>query len=542
MANEDYNAELYFKMQDSMDRYTDWLKNQPSDEILNHTYEYTIKQDILMAFEEMDLSDAQAKALLNTKDPLEEVFKHFEKQETEYMQTLRDCITERGDELAAQLAEKVVPEMEYRLGLYNQVNTIYPDSMDESKVFGIAIQAYRDGEPYSTLTTNLYSRMGEFCEMIGIKNAAYVDLNNNPWATQLLESGVAKDTGFTKQSGFCEYPLWQFNEDWLKSLKPIVEDRTYDDYEAKYNAAMGIGAEEEISDTPDRISVIYIEPGKEPVIKEIDSGLESFQHEVGGDIEATYPFDDPVALLCNEEGKLTGLTLNRALCDGDGEIYDIIAGSFLIVGCGDEDFTTVPAELTDKYIEMFKQPETFMRYNGEILAIKDNEKDKIPVYLGSGADARMSGELDAYRLSFKTNMECKKSIEQAISDGYHDNTMKDVLVEPIIEKYGLQRVKTVLAITCIEKDWDARISRTNKEWAKTVPVPKGEDGMGGNNNAYLVCEKPHIGLVNIFIDKVRAFEEKQQERKPSVLGKLDEAKNKILPPVPKNNHKKEKSL
>lgn len=398
MANEDYNAELYFKMQDSMDRYIDWLKNQPADEILNHTYEYTVKQDILMAFEEMDLSDAQAKALLNTKDPLEEVFKHFEKQETGYMQTLRDCITERGDELAVAQAE----------------------------------------------------------------------------------------------------------------------DRT--------------------------IVVISVEPGKEPVLKEISPGLESLQHEVGGDIEATYPFDDPVALLCNEEGKLTGLTLNRALCDGDGEIYDIIAGSFLIVGCGDEDFTTVPAELTDKYIEMFKQPETFMRYNGEILAIKDNEKDKIPVYLGSGADARMSGELDAYRISFKTNMECKKAIEQAISEGYHDNTMKDVLAEPVIEKYGLQRVKTVLAITCIEKDWDARISRTNKEWAKTVPVPKGEDGMGGNNNAYLVCEKPHIGLVNIFIDKVRAFEDKQLEKKPSVLGKLDEAKNKITPPVPKNNHKKEKSL
>lgn len=153
----------------------------------------------------------------------------------------------------------------------------------------------------------------------------------------------------------------------------------------------------------------------------------------------------------------------------------------------------------------------------------------------------MSGELDAYRMSFKTNMECKKAIEQTISDGYHDNTMKDVLVEPVIEKYGLQRVKTVLAITCIEKDWDARISRTNKEWAKTVPVPKGEDGMGGNNNAYLVCEKPHIGLVNIFIDKVRTFEEKQQERKPSVLGKLDDAKAKITPAV-SNVKKKEHSL
>ena len=47
-------------------------------------------------------------------------------------------------------------------------------------------------------------------------------------------------------------------------------------------------------------------------MKEIDSDLESLQHEVGGYIEAMYPDEDPVALVCNEEGKLEGLPLNRA--------------------------------------------------------------------------------------------------------------------------------------------------------------------------------------------------------------------------------------
>ena len=72
------------------------------------------------------------------------------------------------------------------------------------------------------------------------------------------------------------------------------------------------------------IAVLIVEPGKEPYVKEIDSDLKSLQHEVGGCIEAIYPYEDPVALVCNEEGKLEGLPLNRALRDEDGDIYSFL--------------------------------------------------------------------------------------------------------------------------------------------------------------------------------------------------------------------------
>ena len=72
------------------------------------------------------------------------------------------------------------------------------------------------------------------------------------------------------------------------------------------------------------IAVLIVEPGKEPYVKEIDSDLKSLQHEVGGYIEAIYPYEDPVALVCNEEGKLEGLPLNRALRDEDGDIYSFL--------------------------------------------------------------------------------------------------------------------------------------------------------------------------------------------------------------------------
>ena len=68
-----------------------------------------------------------------------------------------------------------------------------------------------------------------------------------------------------------------------------------------------------------------------------------------------------MALICNEEGKLMGLPLNRALFDDDGHIYDIVSGNFLIVGLGEENFTDLSPDLMEKYGEQFKYPEKFAR-------------------------------------------------------------------------------------------------------------------------------------------------------------------------------------
>ena len=57
-----------------------------------------------------------------------------------------------------------------------------------------------------------------FGEFIGLQNAAYIDTNNCYFARQLLDQGIAKDTGLTKRSGFCEYPLWIFKESFLREI------------------------------------------------------------------------------------------------------------------------------------------------------------------------------------------------------------------------------------------------------------------------------------------------------------------------------------
>lgn len=102
------------------------------------------------------------------------------------------------------------------------------------------------------------------------------------------------------------------------------------------------------------MQVLIVPPEKAPRIAHITGDLESLQQAVGGPIEAIYPYEDPVALICHEEGKLLGLPWNRRLLD-----YDIIAGTFLVVGLGAEDFGSLSPTLLGKYWAKFAVPEFF---------------------------------------------------------------------------------------------------------------------------------------------------------------------------------------
>ena len=118
------------------------------------------------------------------------------------------------------------------------------------------------------------------------------------------------------------------------------------------------------------LSVLKIAPGQYPQQVEIDNDLKALQQAVGGSIGASYPFEDPVAIVYNDDGKLMGLPLNRALWDEDGAMYDVvIAGTFLVVGLGEEDFVSLSPELAQKYEEEFHQPEAFLPLGRRLMVI-----------------------------------------------------------------------------------------------------------------------------------------------------------------------------
>ena len=95
--NTDKNTALYEKMAAEQDKFRDWLKSQPPAEVLNHAYEYTVREDIVMEMEELELTAAQAQALLDSPTPLADVYRYFEKLETGYMDVVRDSIEEQAE-------------------------------------------------------------------------------------------------------------------------------------------------------------------------------------------------------------------------------------------------------------------------------------------------------------------------------------------------------------------------------------------------------------------------------------------------------------
>ena len=127
------------------------------------------------------------------------------------------------------------------------------------------------------------------------------------------------------------------------------------------------------------LSVLKIAPGQYPQQVEIDNDLKALQQAVGGSIGASYPFaDDPVAIVYNDDGKLMGLPLNRALRDEDGQMYDAVAGTFLVVGLGEKDFASLTPELAQKYEQLFHQPEAFLKLGNRLLVLM-NRPQKSPV-------------------------------------------------------------------------------------------------------------------------------------------------------------------
>ena len=117
--------------------------------------------------------------------------------------------------------------------------------------------------------------------------------------------------------------------------------------------------------------ILLIEPAKAPRSCRINGDLEAMQHLVGGPIQAVYPFEEPVALVCNEEAKLTGLPPNRALRDEEGNIYDIICGTFFLCAAppDSENFESLTDEQMEQYTRHYEHPEVFLRVNGEIVAL-----------------------------------------------------------------------------------------------------------------------------------------------------------------------------
>ena len=163
--------------------------------------------------------------------------------------------------------------------------------------------------------------------------------------------------------------------DSKEEAEEIVKDAYYNqkhilDSENFTGVDFGTQAEREIQhEQAPLMDVLLVKPGMYPQAIQIGCELEDLQAAVGGGIEATYPYNEPVALIMNDMGKFNGSEPNRSLKSENGEVYDIIAGDFLVAGLTEDDFGSLSPELMKKFEEKFHQPEMFIQMSKGIMSI-----------------------------------------------------------------------------------------------------------------------------------------------------------------------------
>ena len=121
------------------------------------------------------------------------------------------------------------------------------------------------------------------------------------------------------------------------------------------------------------MKILKLASGCKPEVLEIADNLEAMQQIVGGSIQILYPYEDEVALVCHDEGKLLNLPFNRALRDPKTkEIYDIICGDCFLCGAPaeSEHFVSLSKEQIKYYEEYYHQPEVFLQTSSGILIVK----------------------------------------------------------------------------------------------------------------------------------------------------------------------------
>ena len=238
------------------------------------------------------------------------------------------------------------------------------------------------------------------------------------------------------------------------------------------------GAMEEASrdhgeETVKQITVLVVEPGKAPYTKEIGDDWRAFQAEVGGAFQIVYPGYDPVGLVCNDDGKLLGLPMNHGLRDDAGDLYDVIAGTFFLVGLGGGGTTvSLTEEQIRKYEQRFHDPEQFIKVNGKLVCIPVRElpeqKKDLPhqpeISFGCTADNRYYAEVVTDRGTEQCTMQFRPGryffetaagkvhmLTKEETDRYMEFVAESVKLEAVREQTALLRQKAEAQVETLGK-------------------------------------------------------------------------------------------
>lgn len=104
--NANYNELLYEKVQAEYNAFIEEIKQLPPEQIVEKSYQKTIKEDLVTICGEINRPQNEAKALYLLKNPLEEMYQEWLGTDVDYMDLLRDTVDERAKSAVKELKEK----------------------------------------------------------------------------------------------------------------------------------------------------------------------------------------------------------------------------------------------------------------------------------------------------------------------------------------------------------------------------------------------------------------------------------------------------
>lgn len=218
--NEELKNTLMDKLSREQSKYRDWLKGQPPEEILHHSYEYIVREDILMSMEELTLSEAETRALLLSPSPMAILYDKFSDLETGYMDTIRDSIEDTAKDEAKKLRD--LPVYPYPADHAREQGEldVYRASFRANVSCKDAIEAaIRDNYHDNRLDT---AAVGQVAEQFGQERMLYVlaatvrhfdydgriSRDNKRWANTIpaYQNGDSMDSDRSVQFVVCSHP------------------------------------------------------------------------------------------------------------------------------------------------------------------------------------------------------------------------------------------------------------------------------------------------------------------------------------------------
>lgn len=125
-------------------------------------------------------------------------------------------------------------------------------------------------------------------------------------------------------------------------------------------------------------------------------------------------------------------------------------------------------------------------------------KEFVPVYPYSFAEAKRLGEMERWKTSNRENIACREGIEETIRKNFDSLRLKKDCAADVITQFGYHRTAYVLANSLQQKAEDGRFSRDNQQWAKQIFIPPDKDSGFNRNLTFAVDSHPAVldGFVN----------------------------------------------